>query len=82
MRTVCLLPKAKLSVSQCYQHDHVVLTKRNPKDRLNIGVTTLGNQNLCFERCRSTHDWGVVVTRSYFIIVTKTKVMNLLICES
>lgn len=32
MRTMWLLPKAKPSVSQCYQHGHVVLTKRNPKE--------------------------------------------------
>lgn len=31
MKTVCLLPKAKLDISQCYQHNCAVLTKKSQR---------------------------------------------------
>lgn len=31
MKTVCLLPKAKLHISQCYQHNRAVLTKKSQR---------------------------------------------------
>lgn len=31
MKTVCLLPKAKLDISQRYQHNRAVLTKKSQR---------------------------------------------------
>lgn len=47
MKTVCFFRKAELSISQCYQHNRAALTKKNPKDRLKIDVTTRQNRNQC-----------------------------------
>lgn len=31
MKTVCLLPEAKLNISQCYQHNRAVRTKKSQR---------------------------------------------------